>query len=278
MSKAAHEAVAVILGFARPYPAAFQARIGGAKGMWMVDLLEELTPDGDEVWIEITDSQLKFETDSITSDEHHRTFEVVGWPKSVTAADLNVQLITILADRGIPPEVLERLMEESLTAEVNAFNEAIEDPTQIPEWIWDRNRESITEDRLRSGSIKWFGGIPLSNSEKILMLANNGFAPNSIKYLRDRCETELMSYLEKLAMRLTINVGQSSNLVMLADPLGVLDENEVHVCFSRTFTDKLSGFESIFLDNIDVLVARSPANLPSDIQKVRSSSVTEIYD
>ena len=57
---------------------------------------------------------------------------------------------------------------------------------------------------------------------------------------------------------------------MIADPLALLDEGEVHVGFSSEFLDSKSGFQDTLLHNIDLLVARLPAHLPSDIQKVRS--------
>ena len=55
---------------------------------------------------------------------------------------------------------------------------------------------------------------------------------------------------------------------MIADPLAVLEEGEVHLGFSTDFRDSKSGFCETMLHDIDVLVARSPAHLPSDIQKV----------
>ena len=53
---------------------------------------------------------------------------------------------------------------------------------------------------------------------------------------------------------------------MVPDPLDVVEEGEIHVGFSSSFSDR---FPLTFLHDMDVLVARMPANLPSDIQKVR---------
>ena len=57
---------------------------------------------------------------------------------------------------------------------------------------------------------------------------------------------------------------------MIADPLAILEENEVHIAFSSAFKDHKTGVDQVMLHDIDVLVARSPAHLPSDIQKVRA--------
>ena len=65
-----------------------------------------------------------------------------------------------------------------------------------------------------------------------------------------------------------IALGRSTNAFMIADPLAVLDEGEIHIGFSSVFRDAKSAFNDNMLHNIDVLVARNPAHLPSDIQKV----------
>ena len=65
-----------------------------------------------------------------------------------------------------------------------------------------------------------------------------------------------------------IGVGRSTMALMIADPLGILEVDEVHLGFSSCFHDEKSGFQDTMLHRIDVLVARNPAHLPSDIQKV----------
>ena len=67
---------------------------------------------------------------------------------------------------------------------------------------------------------------------------------------------------------MNISIGRSTYAFMIADPLAVLEEGEVHLGFSGAFKDEKSGFNNTFLHNMDVLVARLPAHLPSDMQKV----------
>ena len=67
---------------------------------------------------------------------------------------------------------------------------------------------------------------------------------------------------------MNIGLGQSTNALIIADPLAILEEDEVHISFSSVFRDPKSGFDSTILHDMDVLVARLPAHLPSDIQKV----------
>ena len=65
-----------------------------------------------------------------------------------------------------------------------------------------------------------------------------------------------------------IGLGQSTYAYMIADPLAILEEDEIHLGFSSVFHDPKSGFDQLMLHNMDILVARLPAHLPSDIQKV----------
>lgn len=63
---------------------------------------------------------------------------------------------------------------------------------------------------------------------------------------------------------MNIGVAKSTYAYMVADPLAVLEEGEVHIAFSNLF-----DYEHM-LHDIDLLVARLPAALPSDVQKVRA--------
>ena len=69
---------------------------------------------------------------------------------------------------------------------------------------------------------------------------------------------------------MNIGLAESTYAFMIADPLVVLEEDEVHIAFSSAFRDHKTGVDQTMLHDIDVLVARSPAHLPSDIQKVRA--------
>lgn len=69
---------------------------------------------------------------------------------------------------------------------------------------------------------------------------------------------------------MNIGLAESTYAFMIADPLAILEEDEVHIAFSSAFRDHKTGVDQTMLHDIDILVARSPAHLPSDIQKVRA--------
>lgn len=74
-----------------------------------------------------------------------------------------------------------------------------------------------------------------------------------------------------------IGLGQSTYAYMIADPLAILEENEIHLGFSSVFHDSRSDFDQSILHNIDVLVARLPAHLPSDVQKVTLTVILILF-
>lgn len=170
MSKAAACAIAHALGMDQ-MPSIFQGRIGGAKGVWMVDALGEQpfnSGSRQDFWIEITDSQLKFEPhpqDAMFPDTARVTFEVIKYSKKLSATTLSFQLMPILEDRGVPYEVLKRLLEEDLTARVGELEVAMDSTLALRKWNQEVN--PVFEERLRNGGIEMAGGMPDSVPERI---------------------------------------------------------------------------------------------------------------
>ena len=253
-------------------PCAFQGRIGGAKGMWMVDVSDEqLDPQGRGYWIEITDQQLKFECHSLdlfSPSSGRVTFEVNEYVKPLAPSSLNFQLMPILENRGVPTEHLISLLKEDLTDKVNDLQAAMESALTLR--LWNQRNNPTTIERAKSGGIEMLGGIPKSSTERINWFIEHGFEPKECLYLKDQLFSAIHSYCERLEARMDIGIGQSTYAYILADPLAILDEGEIQLCFSSSFHDPKSGFDEAMLHDRDVLVARSPAHLASDVQKVRA--------
>lgn len=167
ISKAAANDIAEKLGLAQT-PSAFQARIAGAKGMWIVDALDEsLSKAERDYWIEITDSQLKFQghpEDNLRPDKLRMTFEVLGYSKRLKPSTLNFQFIPILEDGGVPGAVFERLLQEDLTASVEELKDAMSDPACLRKWNQDVN--PVAGERLQNNGVKMLGGLPDSRADR----------------------------------------------------------------------------------------------------------------
>ena len=150
-------------------PCAFQGRIAGAKGVWLVDALDENPSRSDQAkWIEITDSQLKFEghpIDALHPDPARMTFEVLACANQLSSTTLNFQLMPILIDRGVPPNVFKRLLENDLTAKVAELEVAMDDQLSLRKWNQDNN--SVSDERAKYEGIEMLGGVPDSRREEI---------------------------------------------------------------------------------------------------------------
>ena len=268
ISQAAAKAVAEQLGIFDHVPSAFQARIGGGKGVWVVDLLGE-NLNGDPIWIEITDSQLKFEghyVDRSWPDPRRFTFEVLNFSKMLKPAVLNFQLMPILIDRGIPQGVFERLLQEDLKEKAEHLEAAIQDPLSLRAWNQENN--PTTGPRMEKNDIEYEGGLPKSTPEQINALTESGFSPTRCQFLGQLLMSSMTEYCKRVAQRMHVELGQSTKALMVPDFTGVLEEDEVHVGFSSKFQDSKSGFSDTMIDDCHVLIARNPAALPSDIHKV----------
>ncbi|KAI9682554.1 MAG: hypothetical protein M1829_000347 [Trizodia sp. TS-e1964] len=251
-------------------PSAFQGRIAGAKGLWIVNPDPKKDENRPRRWIEISDSQEKFKKhweDFETPDEGRVTLEVNKWSKPLEAASLSKQYIPILIDRGVKVAALGKLLADDLNNRSTKQRVSLADPVLFRKWNQDNCMASI-ESIKQPSDIQL--GIPESRSEKINFLLESGFHPNKCNYLAELARSSAHEYCENLYNSLKISVGSSTRAFCVADPLGVLADGEVHFGFSSSFKDPLLDFADTMLHNREVLVGRNPAHLPSDIQKVRA--------
>ena len=118
MSATLGRAIADQLGL-EEVPSIFQARIAGAKGVWIVDhdeVLMQAYPmqmEKRKFCIEVSDSQLKVKPHPIQRLDAHatqRTFAVVGWSKMPRPASLNFQILAVLHHGGVTKEALAKLL------------------------------------------------------------------------------------------------------------------------------------------------------------------------
>lgn len=257
-------------------PSVFQGRIAGAKGLWMV------VPDYDFVamgkrnyCVEISDSQLKIHPhpkDNEKAEETQRTFEISGCSTHGKPACLNTQLLTILHDRGVLRETLGDL----LVADIGTFYDPLElsmkSTVSLRDWIQSSEMYSRSEEGIRMT-----GSWPDEAEEQAIMMVEHGFTPESSPFLRECLRSILTKHLDRYVERLQIRIPCSTCLYCIADPYGILEPNEVHLSFSEVWRDPVSGFKESFVDGRDILVARPPALLPSDIQRRQAVWKRELH-
>ena len=172
ISQDAARAIARQMDLIDTMPSIFQARIGGAKGIWMVDPLgQRLSKNSDspDLWIEITDSQLKFQghpIDDLHPEKNRVKFEVLAWSHTLISGHLNFQMMPILIHGGVPPSVLETMLEEDLRGRATELEAAMEHPLKLRLWV--QNNNNPTGERLSRGAIEWQGGLPDTKAERVV--------------------------------------------------------------------------------------------------------------
>ncbi|GLA59156.1 hypothetical protein AtubIFM55763_000004 [Aspergillus tubingensis] len=261
------------LGLTGYTPSAFQGRIAGAKGLWMVDKHQSHVTADDDVWIQISDTQLKIkphphEWDGSVDDEK-LTFEVVKWSKPLHPVNLNIQLLSILDHGGHVKEHLADLMRLGIQSLYQEFADVLEsDSAVLCRSLVQKIRPSGDDGFGPVSQRTWrFENWMSNDAEFIIRLTEAGFCPRSFYFLRKRLGKCLRELLKRHVDELRIEVPLSTYAFCIADPYGVLKEDEVHFGFSNIWRDGKGQYEDILLDDIDVLVGRLPAHLPSDIQR-----------
>ncbi|ESZ94181.1 RNA polymerase RNA dependente [Sclerotinia borealis F-4128] len=258
-------------------PSAFQGRFGEAKGLWIVDRHEDIEND----WIELYGEQCKWKRGEEGSDEFdhwsHRTFEVVGHSTPLKSADLNTQFLPLLMHQAADPTRMRKAivtaLEEGLQQSFEELKAALTGPRELRSWV--RPTNSSIQERIKTGTIQWRGGLPAKHEDRLNILLDAGFDPRKLSYLMELAKKSLTMRCDDLKGRLNITVGRSTIVYMVPDFQGVLEPNEVYLDFS-SFVDNETGLSDIQLEGVDVLVARNPAHYPSDIQRVTAVSKHEL--
>jgi hypothetical protein len=257
-------------------PSVFQGRIAGAKGLWMAVPDQHFPEIGERHYcIEVADSQLKINPhpkDIERAEETQCSFEVLKHSATGKPASLNTQLLTILHDRGVSRKVLGDLLLAELGTFYTELESSMRSPVRIRAWVQSSEMCSRGEEGIRMT-----GSWPDEPEEQSIMLLESGFTPETDHVLRECLRSILTKHLDRYAERLQIRIPCSTYLFCIADPYGILEPNEIHLSFSEVWKDPVSGFKESFVDGRDILVARLPALLPSDIQRRRAVWKRELH-
>lgn len=276
MSRGLAKKICDSLGISGNTPSCFQGRIAGAKGLWMVDRhRSNLFADDDDVWIQISDSQLKIKPHPGSwrepVDKEKLTFEVVKWSKPLHPVELNVQLLGILENGSSVKEYIAELTREGIDALYQDFAEVLTSNSNILcrsliQKLWPADDSS----KSMAYKVRQLEQWAANDIEGVIRFTEAGFAPQSFYPLRRRLGRCLRALLEQYVDELHIEVPLSAYAFCIADPYGVLKPDEVHLGFSNNWQAGGFAFEDNLLDGMDVLVGRLPAHLPSDIQRRRA--------
>ncbi|KAF7551170.1 hypothetical protein G7Z17_g5199 [Cylindrodendrum hubeiense] len=265
MSRSVARKVATHLGISET-PCCYQARIGSAKGIWIVDVEDDGLDDND--WIETYPSQRKWKCDF--EDIHHRTFEVRNWARELRSAALNAQFIPVLEAQsqipGMMRKAIAKHLEDGLRMELDGQIAAMNHPMDLRAWIRRSAFSSISG--LSQGHVPFTAGLPDREEDIIPFLLDAGFDTKVNQFLKELTWDMRKRQTDQLKEKMNIKIPRSTYAYMVVDFTGTLEEGEVQLAFSSKF--EADGESDTLLDGIEVLVARAPAHFVSDIQKVKA--------
>ncbi|PNY29791.1 RNA-dependent RNA polymerase 1 [Tolypocladium capitatum] len=246
-------------------PSGYQGRIGSAKGFWIINVDDDGLDCDD--WIETYPSQRKW--DCNFQDAHHRTFEVKDWPRDLRSAALNQQFIPVLeaqaVDRAAMRQTIADNLINNLLADLDARKASLDHPADMRLWLQQTGQSR--GGSVFHGHVPFLAGLPNSDEDSVAYLLDSGFDQRRLKYIQDCFWDLARKRADQLKLKSHIKIPQSANMFMVADFTSTLEEGEVHVSFPSRF--QVEGFCDTLLEDMYILVARSPAHRPSDIQKVR---------
>lgn len=205
MSRSLARKVAVYLGLSET-PCAFQARIGSAKGVWIVDADDDGLDDNN-IWLETYPSQRKWKC--AYTDIHHRTFEVREWSRDLIPATLNSQFIPVIEAQSHNTDMMRRViadhLKNGLEEELGGQTAALTHPMNLRSWT-QRGRSHPTQ-----GHIPFLGALPDRDEDEIPFLLDAGFDATKNPYLRNKVWNTQKRQAEQIKNKMNIRVGLSRN-------------------------------------------------------------------
>lgn len=265
---------------------AVQARLGGAKGVWIIDP----SGTGQEPFATVRNSQQKFSLASGKYDPQHWTLEVckvVGGARNTnTKGTLNWQIIGVLQDGGVPAMAFVEIVNEFVKEEASHLMDWT-NPARIWSSIATLGRvtamrlnllddDDEEEPIMEMAGQQYSSGMPRDPYETCLKLLEAGFLPTNCPLLAHKVRFCLEQLLAPAQQKYRIPLESSAHLMAIPDPTGLLAPGEVFVRLSSGWRDRQTGIEMDVLSG-QVLVARNPCVLPTDVQKVRARDIPELY-
>lgn len=268
-------------------PSVAQFRFAMAKGLvsmikvdYNIPFDPNVRPEGPLIWIH--PSQLKVlpgrNTEPEHYDEHYWTFQVLKASHPTPPSLLYLDFLPILKDRHVPVSVIEKVALQSASAETEAFLLALKDRQTLREWI---HRENASWEELRrDGGITTLAGFPKARLERAVHMLQAGFEPSEFKPLAEDVLCASKSLFDRKKKFFRIRLDNSTNVLGIADSTGTLAPGEIYHAPSQPFTNPITGMLCRCLEG-EVIIGRSPAGRPSDIQKARAvyrPELSHLYD
>ncbi|KAJ7760119.1 RNA dependent RNA polymerase-domain-containing protein [Mycena maculata] len=278
-------------------PVAYQGRIAGSKGLWIVHPEDDATEP--KIWIRDSQRKIHFRREKLI--RRHRIFDLLAVSAPSSSLHLSAQSIIILANNGVPAKVFCSLQEEGLKDLIKPLMDW--NRPHATAYLWDaiNNISNVTRSRLQrlaAGASRALGfekrsygddsdktddadvdvdlrglthtgrnafsGEPLTVPESAMDLLAAGFDPRAAPFLSQKIHNVIKTTMETFLAKYKIPLANSLEAFIIPDPTGELKEGEVFYKSSRDPDTPLRE---------QVVVGRYPMRESSDMQKVTAVDI-----
>lgn len=212
------------------WPAAFQGRINGAKGIWYVSApYNTLDPDHTGIWIRVRPSQLKVEPreedrDKDRCEEGRWCFDVKNYSRPAKASHLHKDFLSVLEDRHVPRANILAMVEEGVNADVKELKDMLESPAKLA--LWRHRNFPITGSHASREN----PGLPQTSPGKArLFMEQAGYTIHENIHVAESFEWMIGRFLQRRREQLHFSCLKSTLIFGLADPADVLRPGEIHL-------------------------------------------------
>ncbi|KAF8273707.1 RNA dependent RNA polymerase-domain-containing protein [Lactarius quietus] len=293
----------------RGVPTAVQCRIAGAKGLLLQHPgKEETSWTYPCVWLR--PSQIKIRhSDSLMHHPAHCIIDVLRGSHMQSPIQISGEMIINLGENGVPHTIFAELFRHSLSSTIDSLLDwdgqdamprlwaAISKQWHVmsariareSSWtarargaqLHDQEDDSEDEEAEDADSTAWWGddisGCPSTLEETVMSFLDSGFHPASNSILAEKLLIMVKHKVKSYMAKYRVKIPMSCSAFIVPDPLGVLQEGEIHVKSSQRCLMKPDGQKSERVVG-DVLVTRNPCKLPTDVQKVKAVFKPELDD
>ncbi|KZT52835.1 hypothetical protein CALCODRAFT_520474 [Calocera cornea HHB12733] len=266
-------------------PCAVQHRTAGGKGMFVLcPPAKELTAA--RVWLRPSQIKIKYSDDQM-QDPSLRTIDILSTTAFTAPARITTQLVVLLAENGVPNDVLVDLMVKSLKLSLLPFYDGKSKPIHMAYTLEDLchlmlQRMSRAGAVLRGASVEEMPeeeedaeDFPVSYEESAYLCLLSGFNLSDSVYLRRKVKDIIKKIIENTAKDIRFKLDRCVDGKIVPDPTGKLQPGEIFVQFRREYD--ITDIESVKILTGDVLITRHPCKLPTDIQKMKAVDYDELH-
>ncbi|PCH34325.1 hypothetical protein WOLCODRAFT_135643 [Wolfiporia cocos MD-104 SS10] len=304
MNGAALSQIGRSLGFTER-PTVVQGRFAGTKGLWALHPEDRALDEIPRIWIRPSQEKIKYDA----LDPAKLIFDLVAPPRVTVPSRLSSHAIMNLSHNGVPDGVFISLMRSCLQREMDSLTTWTGPNDTKLLWHAVNQIGHVTGTRLRDyatggarvlglgraqdredwnpddsgdlpedeedGSV--FVGDPPSAHAAVMELLQAGFHPLKLGVLYDKLRDVAKQRIMDIIKEYHIAVPLSAEAFIIPDPIGVLEEGQIHFKSSQNLKDPVEDSMPMILSG-DVLIYRNPARVPSDIRKVTAVAHPALAD